>query len=195
MPRLIVIRSFDVNKPGVCVCMCVLCGHLHEQVRRTHTYMRAGPQHTRSHARAHAHTHPHTHTGEDVENLKGGVAGGSILQGVLRLGDEIEVCVCTRARVCVVVHACVHVGVCGCGCVCVLMVYRVLVRKSMRTRPHQRRSLHLHVHMHSTHTHTRARARPLQVRPGIVSKKEDGNVSVHPIYSRIVSLYAEHNGN
>ena len=43
-PRLIVIRSFDVNKPG-----------------------------------------------EDVESLKGGVAGGSILQGVLRIGDEIEV--------------------------------------------------------------------------------------------------------
>ncbi|CAM9971990.1 unnamed protein product, partial [Phaeothamnion confervicola] len=44
VPRLIVIRSFDVNKPG-----------------------------------------------EDIDNLKGGVAGGSILQGVLRLGDEIEV--------------------------------------------------------------------------------------------------------
>ncbi|KAG2392147.1 hypothetical protein C9374_012399 [Naegleria lovaniensis] len=43
-PRLIVIRSFDVNKPG-----------------------------------------------EAVENLKGGVAGGSILQGVLKVGDEIEV--------------------------------------------------------------------------------------------------------
>ena len=43
-PRLIVIRSFDVNKPG-----------------------------------------------EDVDSLKGGVAGGSILQGVLRVGDEIEV--------------------------------------------------------------------------------------------------------
>jgi translation initiation factor 2 subunit 3 len=43
-PRLIVVRSFDVNKPG-----------------------------------------------EDVERLKGGVAGGSILQGVLKVGDEIEV--------------------------------------------------------------------------------------------------------
>ncbi|EWM27044.1 eukaryotic translation initiation factor 2 subunit 3 [Nannochloropsis gaditana] len=43
-PRLIVIRSFDVNKPG-----------------------------------------------ELVEDLKGGVAGGSILQGVLRVGDQIEV--------------------------------------------------------------------------------------------------------
>ncbi|CAM9230330.1 unnamed protein product [Heterosigma akashiwo] len=42
--RLIVIRSFDVNKPG-----------------------------------------------ESVEGLRGGVAGGSILQGVLRVGDEIEV--------------------------------------------------------------------------------------------------------
>lgn len=43
VPRLIVIRSFDVNKPG-----------------------------------------------QDVSNLQGGVAGGSILQGVLRVGDEIE---------------------------------------------------------------------------------------------------------
>lgn len=43
-PRLIVIRSFDVNKPGA-----------------------------------------------EVDDLKGGVAGGSILQGVLRVGDEIEV--------------------------------------------------------------------------------------------------------
>jgi len=43
-PRMIVIRSFDVNKPG-----------------------------------------------EEIINLKGGVAGGSILHGVLRLGQEIEV--------------------------------------------------------------------------------------------------------
>ncbi|KAJ1735826.1 eukaryotic translation initiation factor 2 subunit gamma [Coemansia biformis] len=43
-PRLIVIRSFDVNKPG--------CG---------------------------------------VDQLKGGIAGGSILRGVIKLGDQIEV--------------------------------------------------------------------------------------------------------
>jgi translation initiation factor 2 subunit 3 len=43
-PHLIVIRSFDVNKPG-----------------------------------------------EEVERLKGGVAGGSIMRGVLKLGDEVEV--------------------------------------------------------------------------------------------------------
>ncbi|WFD31537.1 eukaryotic translation initiation factor 2 subunit gamma [Malassezia sp. CBS 17886] len=43
-PRLIVIRSFDVNKPGA-----------------------------------------------EIDQLKGGVAGGSILSGVLRLGQEIEV--------------------------------------------------------------------------------------------------------
>lgn len=43
-PKLIVIRSFDVNKPG-----------------------------------------------EEVDNLKGGVAGGSIIEGVLKLGQEIEV--------------------------------------------------------------------------------------------------------
>lgn len=29
--------------------------------------------------------------GAEVDDLKGGVAGGSILQGVLRLGDEIEI--------------------------------------------------------------------------------------------------------
>jgi translation initiation factor 2 subunit 3 len=43
-PRLIVIRSFDVNKPGA-----------------------------------------------EIDDLKGGVAGGSILTGVLRIGDEIEI--------------------------------------------------------------------------------------------------------
>jgi translation initiation factor 2 subunit 3 len=43
-PRMIVIRSFDVNKPG-----------------------------------------------EEVSELKGGIAGGSIMQGVLRIGDRIEV--------------------------------------------------------------------------------------------------------
>jgi len=74
LPRLIVIRSFDVNKPG-----------------------------------------------EDVEKLKGGVAGGSILQGVLKVGDEIE------------------------------------------------------------------------VRPGIVKKDSEGVVTCTPIYSKIVSLFAESN--
>eukprot|EP00696_Hemimastix_kukwesjijk_P006108 gnl/Hemi2/17723_TR5841_c0_g16_i1.p1 gnl/Hemi2/17723_TR5841_c0_g16~~gnl/Hemi2/17723_TR5841_c0_g16_i1.p1 ORF type:complete len:427 (-),score=127.74 gnl/Hemi2/17723_TR5841_c0_g16_i1:469-1749(-) len=43
-PRMIVIRSFDVNKPG-----------------------------------------------EHIDTLKGGVAGGSILHGILKVGDEIEV--------------------------------------------------------------------------------------------------------
>jgi len=43
-PRLIVIRSFDVNKPG-----------------------------------------------SEVDDLKGGVAGGSILRGILRLGMEVEI--------------------------------------------------------------------------------------------------------
>lgn len=41
---MIVIRSFDVNKPG-----------------------------------------------EDAETLRGGVAGGTILKGVLKVGDEIEI--------------------------------------------------------------------------------------------------------
>lgn len=73
-PRLIVIRSFDVNKPGT-----------------------------------------------EVDDLKGGVAGGSIIQGVLKIGDEIE------------------------------------------------------------------------VRPGIVAKDADGNVKCVPIFSKIVSLFAERN--
>jgi translation initiation factor 2 subunit 3 len=72
--RLIVIRSFDVNKPG-----------------------------------------------SEVESLKGGVAGGSILKGILRVGQEIE------------------------------------------------------------------------VRPGIVSKTADGRTQCRPIFSRIVSLFAEQN--
>lgn len=73
-PRLIVIRSFDVNKPGA-----------------------------------------------EVDELKGGVAGGSILTGVLRLGQEVE------------------------------------------------------------------------IRPGIVTKDEQGRNKCKPIFSRIVSLHAESN--
>lgn len=73
-PQMIVIRSFDVNKPG------------------------AG-----------------------VDDLKGGVAGGSILQGVLRVGQEIE------------------------------------------------------------------------VRPGIVTKDAQGNIKCMPIFTRIVSIFAEQN--
>ena len=73
-PHMIVIRSFDVNKPGA-----------------------------------------------EIEDLKGGVAGGSILTGVLKLGDEIE------------------------------------------------------------------------IRPGIVTKDEHGALRCVPIFSRVVSLFAEHN--
>merc|ERR1711962_497671 len=73
-PRLIVIRSFDVNKPGA-----------------------------------------------EVDDLKGGVAGGSILRGVLKVGQEIE------------------------------------------------------------------------IRPGIVSKTEEGKLLCKPIYSHTVSLFTEQN--
>ena len=59
--------------------------------------------------------------GCDIDDLKGGVAGGSILNGVLKLGDEIE------------------------------------------------------------------------IRPGIVSRDETGKVKCRPIFSRVVSLFAEHN--
>jgi translation initiation factor 2 gamma subunit (eIF-2gamma) len=71
---MIVIRSFDVNKPGA-----------------------------------------------EIDDLKGGVAGGSILTGTLKLGDEIE------------------------------------------------------------------------IRPGIVSKDSAGKIQCKPIFSRVVSLFAEHN--
>nr|POE82757.1 eukaryotic translation initiation factor 2 subunit gamma [Quercus suber] len=73
-PHLIVIRSFDVNKPGC-----------------------------------------------EIEDLQGGVAGGSILTGILKLGDEIE------------------------------------------------------------------------IRPGIVSKNEKGQIQCRPIFSRVMTLFAENN--
>lgn len=73
-PHMIVIRSFDVNKPGA-----------------------------------------------EIEDLKGGVAGGSILSGVLILGEEIE------------------------------------------------------------------------IRPGIISRGEEGRIRCKPIFSRIVTLFAETN--
>jgi len=73
-PKLIVIRSFDVNKPG-----------------------------------------------EEVHALRGGVAGGSILQGVLKLGQEIE------------------------------------------------------------------------IRPGIISRSSNGTVKCVPLFSRIITLFAESN--
>lgn len=73
-PHMIVIRSFDVNKPGA-----------------------------------------------EIDELKGGVAGGSILNGVLKIGDEIE------------------------------------------------------------------------IRPGIIERKDEGGFECRPIFSRVISLFAEHN--
>ncbi|KAI9863243.1 MAG: hypothetical protein M1824_000443 [Vezdaea acicularis] len=73
-PHMIVIRSFDVNKPGA-----------------------------------------------EIDDLKGGVAGGSILTGVLKVGDEIE------------------------------------------------------------------------IRPGLVTRDEAGKIKCKPIFSRVVTLFAEHN--
>jgi len=73
-PKMIVIRSFDVNKPG-----------------------------------------------QEAEDLRGGVAGGSILSGVLKVGQEIE------------------------------------------------------------------------IRPGIISRGANGNVKCVPLFSRVTSLFAEHN--
>ena len=36
--------------------------------------------------------------GDDMENFKGGTTGGSILEGMLRVGDKIEVCQVLSAR-------------------------------------------------------------------------------------------------
>ena len=36
--------------------------------------------------------------GDDMENFKGGTTGGSILEGMLRVGDKIEVCKVLSAR-------------------------------------------------------------------------------------------------
>jgi hypothetical protein len=58
----------------------------------THTYAHTRTRtrtHTRTHARTRARTHAPTHT--QVTDLKGGVAGGSILCGVLRKSAEIEI--------------------------------------------------------------------------------------------------------
>jgi translation initiation factor 2 gamma subunit (eIF-2gamma) len=38
--------------------------------------------------------------GSEVEELRGGVAGGSILQGVLKMGQEVEVRDCHTAVPC-----------------------------------------------------------------------------------------------
>ncbi|KAF2861100.1 eukaryotic translation initiation factor 2 subunit gamma [Piedraia hortae CBS 480.64] len=73
-PHMIIIRSFDVNKPG-----------------------------------------------SEIEELQGGVAGGSILTGILKLGDEIE------------------------------------------------------------------------IRPGIVTRDDSGSIRCKPIFSRVISLFAENN--
>ena len=47
-------------------------------------------------------------------------------------------------------------------------------------------------HTHSQHTHTQV-GQEIEVRPGIVSKTSDGKIQCRPIFSRIVSLFAETN--
>lgn len=64
-PQLIVIRSFDVNLPGKISASFTPCP-LHLQML----------------------TYP---PGTLIEDLRGGVAGGSILKGVLKVGDEVEI--------------------------------------------------------------------------------------------------------
>mgnify|MGYP001338950304 CR=1 FL=1 len=78
--------------------------------------------------------------GEEVDQLKGGVAGGSILKGVLKRGDEIE------------------------------------VRPGIVTKDKNGNllSFHLIACAHSLTPHT-------------------GRVKCIPIFSRVVSLYTEHN--
>lgn len=94
-PRLIIIRSFDVNKPGC-----------------------------------------------EVDDLKGGVAGGSILKGVLKVN--------------------------------------LIIKQISKFR-------HLYT------TYFRKVGQEIEVRPGLVSKDSEGKLTCKPIFSRIVSLYAEQN--
>lgn len=98
-PRLIIIRSFDVNKPG-----------------------------------------------SEVEDLKGGVAGGSILKGVLRV---ILLLVSSVWRI-----------------ACCLLRQEINIYQV---------------------------GQEIEVRPGLVSKDSDGKLACRPIFSKIVSLYAEQN--
>lgn len=105
--RLIVIRSFDVNKPGY-----------------------------------------------EVEDLKGGVAGGSILRGVLRRGQVRKS-----------------------GLACLLSFFLALLT-------------HFSYPLFSPR---RSSLQEIEVRPGIVSKDEDGTVHCKPIFSRVLSLNAERN--
>jgi len=99
-PRLIVIRSFDVNKPGA-----------------------------------------------EVDELKGGVAGGSILRGVLKVTDLSEKLFVKRNFIIYIFFF--------------FFFFQV--------------------------------GDEIEVRPGILTKDNEGQIHCRPIFSRIVSLFAEHN--
>jgi len=99
-PRLIVIRSFDVNKPGA-----------------------------------------------EVDELKGGVAGGSILRGVLKVTDLSEKLFVKR------------------NFIIYIFFYFFFFQVGDE----------------------------IEVRPGILTKDNEGQIHCRPIFSRIVSLFAEHN--
>jgi hypothetical protein len=137
--------------------------------------------------------------GSEVEELRGGVAGGSILQGVLKMGQEVEVrapaaaaaCCCpplagTELSCCVLCPATTrawHPAQCCLRCALVALVHNTRCPAChcdvTSCVPHS---------PHSPHSpdHT-------QVRPGIITKDSDGRVKCIPIYSRIVSLFAEQN--
>jgi translation initiation factor 2 gamma subunit (eIF-2gamma) len=100
-PRLIIIRSFDVNKPGC-----------------------------------------------EVDDLKGGVAGGSILKGVLKVNLTI------------------------------------LSSKNITILP---------LYCYYSFLASSKVGQEIEVRPGLVSKDSEGKLTCNPIFSRIVSLYAEQN--
>lgn len=90
--------------------------------------------------------------GCEVDDLKGGVAGGSILKGVLKVRVYLSVhywwfeAVWSHKRL-------------------------TLLCLSLRVQVGQE----------------------IEVRPGIVSKDQEGKLMCKPIFSKIVSLFAEHN--
>jgi translation initiation factor 2 gamma subunit (eIF-2gamma) len=44
-----------------------------------------------------------------------------------------------------------------------------------------------------TSTHNVSVLQEIEIRPGIVTKDSDGQIQCHPIYSRVLSLFAESN--
>lgn len=101
--------------------------------------------------------------GCEVDDLKGGVAGGSILKGVLKVRFHSALA-CTRKIPIVLGFA-----------------EMLLCFVNTSVAPVTLNPLWLQV------------GQEIEVRPGIVSKDQEGKLMCKPIFSKIVSLFAEHN--